>query len=79
MVLYRPREEQRYYYGADQTEVYWVHFTGSNVKNILKRYGFPDNQRVFHVGTSLEDMGLPTIPALFIPVSPLSTKIYLCL
>lgn len=31
-----------------------VHFTGSNVKNILKRYGFPDNQRVFHVGTSLE-------------------------
>ena len=27
MVLYRPREEQRYYYGADQTEVlgslYW--------------------------------------------------------
>ena len=37
MVLYRPKEEQRYYYyGADKTEVYWVHFTGKDVKNILK-------------------------------------------
>lgn len=54
-VLFRPKELQKYeYYGKDKTEVYWVHFTGSNVKNILKRYGFPDNQRVFHVGTSLE-------------------------
>ena len=33
MVLYRPKEVQRYvYYGADQTEVYWVHFTGRDVK-----------------------------------------------
>lgn len=54
-VLFRPKELQKYeYYGKYKTEVYWVHFTGSNVKNILKRYGFPDNQRVFHVGTSLE-------------------------
>ena len=30
MVLYRPKEEQRYYYyGADHPEVYWVHFTGN--------------------------------------------------
>ena len=37
MVLYRPREEQRYYYyGADHTEVFWVHFTGGNVTNILR-------------------------------------------
>lgn len=35
MVLYRPKEPQRYYYyGKDHTEVYWVHFTGSNVKNM---------------------------------------------
>ena len=43
MVLYRPREEQRYYYGADQTEVYWVHFTGNNVKNFRG-----DADKLFH-------------------------------
>ena len=36
IVLYRPKELQKYeYYGEDKTEVYWIHFTGSNVKNIL--------------------------------------------
>ena len=39
---------------SDKTEVYWVHFTGSDVKNILRNYGFPNGQRIFHVGTSLE-------------------------
>ena len=35
MVLYRPKEEQRYYYyAAEQPEIYWVHFTGSDVKKI---------------------------------------------
>ena len=38
----------------DKTEVYWIHFTGSNVKNILHQYGFPDKERVFQVGTSNE-------------------------
>lgn len=33
IVLYRPKELQKYeYYGEDKTEVYWIHFTGSNVK-----------------------------------------------
>ena len=33
MVLFQPRQEQHYeYFGTDKTEVYWVHFTGSNVK-----------------------------------------------
>lgn len=55
MVIYRPREEQRYYYyGVDQTEVYWVHFTGRDVKNILRKHGITDNMRVIHTGTSLE-------------------------
>lgn len=55
MVLYRPKEEQRYYYyGVDQTEVYWVHFTGSDVKNILRKYGIKDDMHVIHTGTSLE-------------------------
>lgn len=55
MVLYRPKEEQRYYYyGIDHTEVYWVHFTGNNVKNLLRKYGIADDVRVIHTGTSLE-------------------------
>lgn len=33
IVLYRPKELQKYeYYGKDKTEVYWIHFTGNNVK-----------------------------------------------
>ena len=55
MVLYRPQEEQRYYYyGVDHTEVFWVHFTGSDVKNILRTYGIADDVHVIHTGTSLE-------------------------
>ena len=55
IVLYRPKELQKYeYYGEDKAEVYWIHFTGSNVKNILRQYGFQDKERVFQVGTSNE-------------------------
>ncbi|MGN0334465.1 MAG: AraC family transcriptional regulator [Lachnospiraceae bacterium] len=51
MVLYRPKEPQKYeYYGEDQTEVFWVHFTGNNVTNILRSYGFTDGQEVFYCG-----------------------------
>ena len=42
-------------YGVDKTEVYWIHFTRSDVKNILRKYGFSDKQRVFPVGTLLEE------------------------
>lgn len=59
MVLYRPKEVQKYvYYGKDQTEVYWVHFTGSDVKNILRSYGIPDLAHVFYVGAALEYQNL---------------------
>lgn len=55
MVLYRPREPQRYvYYGNEQTEVYWVHFTGSSVKKILAGYGITKEMRVLPTGTSLD-------------------------
>ena len=55
IVLYRPKEIQKYvYYGTDQTEVYWVHFTGNNVKNLLRSYHFPDKGHVFYIGTSPE-------------------------
>ena len=55
MVLFRPKELQKYeYYREDKTQVYWVHFTGSDVKNILRKYGIKDDMRTFFVGTSLE-------------------------
>ena len=55
MVLYRPKEPQKYeYYGKEQTEVYWVHFTGSNVTNILRSYGLTKEMKVFYCGSDLE-------------------------
>lgn len=55
MVLYQPKEEQKYvYYGKDQTEVFWVHFTGSEVKKILNEYHIPLNGHVFYTGKSPE-------------------------
>lgn len=55
MAIYRPKEEQKYYYyGVDQTEVYWVHFTGRDVKKLLHRYGIEDHVHVIHTGTALE-------------------------
>ena len=55
MVLYRPKEPQKYeYYGEDQTEVYWVHFTGGDVTNILRSYGLTKDKKVFYCGSDLE-------------------------
>ena len=55
MVLYRPKEPQKYeYYAKDQTEVYWVHFTGNNVTNILRQHGISDDTHIIYTGTSLE-------------------------
>lgn len=59
MVLYRPKEPQKYeYYGEDQTEVYWVHFTGGNVTNILRSYGLTDDKKVFYCGSGLDYQNL---------------------
>ncbi len=55
MVIYRPKEPQRYeYFGIDQAEVYWVHFTGNDIKNMLRSYGITDNMHVINTRTSLE-------------------------
>ena len=55
MVLYRPKDPQKYeYYGEDQTEVYWVHFTGGNVTNILRSYGLTQDKKVFYCGSGIE-------------------------
>lgn len=59
MVLYRPKEPQKYeYYGKDQTEVYWVHFTGGNVTNLLRSYGLTDDKKIFYCGSGLEYQNL---------------------
>ena len=51
MVLYQPRQEQRYdYYGEEQPEVYWVHFTGNDVRAILKHFEIPLDKNVFFCG-----------------------------
>lgn len=59
MVLYRPKEVQKYvYYGKDHTEVYWVHFTGRNIKHMLRKYGISDSTRVFYSGVSIDYQNL---------------------
>lgn len=59
MILYRPKEPQKYeYYAEDQTEVYWVHFTGSDVTNILRSYGLTDDKQVFYCGSGPEYQNL---------------------
>lgn len=40
LVLYRPRESQHYRHVAEErTEVYWLHFTGRGVAELLERAG----------------------------------------
>lgn len=39
IIIYLPDQPQEYvYYREDQTDVYWVHFTGNEVEEILKYY-----------------------------------------
>lgn len=53
MVLYQPKQVMHYeYFGKDKPEVYWVHFTGSDVKNILKKHEIPLDENVFYAGIS---------------------------
>ena len=53
IVLYRPKEFQKYeYYGIDKTEVYWVHFTGSETGKILDDYNIHIENNIQYVGTS---------------------------
>lgn len=52
-VLYVPDQPQEYvYYQVEQTEVYWVHFTGSEADSLLKRCRLDAPQGILPVGTS---------------------------
>ena len=54
VIIYRPDEMQKYiYYSSDKPEVFWVHFSGADVENILQDYSLVGN-KVFHTGTSPE-------------------------
>jgi AraC family transcriptional regulator of arabinose operon len=60
MVLYKPEEIQKYvYYLEDNPEVFWIHFTGSDLKNILAYHGISLDEHVFYCGV------LPDYKALF--------------
>lgn len=40
IILYRPMEPQYYsYYGQDNPEVYWIHFTGNACETLLAEHG----------------------------------------
>lgn len=59
VVLFRPGEPQRYtYYAQERPEVFWVHFTGSDVEEFLEAREF-QNEKVFFAGT------LPEYSSLF--------------
>lgn len=53
MLLFRPGETQTYYSpDGEQTETYWVHFTGCDVESILDSYGLVRGENLFFAGTA---------------------------
>jgi len=54
VVIYQPHEDQDYYYlGEDNTELYWIHFTGNSVAQLIEGLELT-NGNVFHVGIKTE-------------------------
>ncbi len=59
VVLFRPHDRQVYeYYPSDHTEVYWIHFTGSEVETVLKQFDFAGEEHIYWSGVSLEYQNL---------------------
>lgn len=55
MVLYRPGMPQHYcYYAENQPEVFWIHFTGSEVETYMTQYGFTGSETILSPGTCPE-------------------------
>ena len=52
-LLYRPNVVQNYtFYGKDDAEYYWCHFTGSEVAKLLSDCHIAEDRMVFSAGTS---------------------------
>ena len=55
MILYQPKQVQDYfYYGEDKTQVWFVHFTGKEVRNILRQYEISTDGYILQSGLSRE-------------------------
>lgn len=53
MIIFYPDEPQHYkYYREEKTLVYWVHFTGSCVDEILEHYNIVRGENIIYSGTS---------------------------
>lgn len=53
IVVYLPGQPQEYvYYKDDKTDVYWVHFTGSDVERIIDYYNIRLSENIIYIGTS---------------------------
>lgn len=54
-VLYRPREYQKYaFYGQDNADIYWIHFTGAAVKELLKKANMTNDNHIYYAGFHAE-------------------------
>jgi AraC family transcriptional regulator of arabinose operon len=54
VLLFQPGQPQNYtYYFKDKPELYWIHFSGYAVKDLLERLNIGDRQ-VYYVGDSKE-------------------------
>lgn len=55
MILLRPKEYEHYVCsGQDHSEIFWVHFSGTDVESFLQHHGIRKNQRMINTGTSPE-------------------------
>lgn len=58
IMLYSPYEEQDYYYlGNEQAELYWIHFTGAAMEQLLESLGLSGGH-IFQVGIQTECINL---------------------
>lgn len=53
IIVYLPGQPQEYvYYKDDKTDVFWVHFTGSDVERIIDYYNIRLSENIIYIGTS---------------------------
>lgn len=50
IVIYKPNEKQNYMYkSTDKSNIYWIHFSGKEVCNILNKFEIYDNN-IYNIG-----------------------------